>query len=198
MGYEFINTIAESKIYRSNLFLEKHSEEHVREMLYMYVLGLHMLVNSPDERDVAWARDYCSRTGTMNNFDNFRLGGNDLYVFAFLIIGKNRPSTFKAKGKFNKIEFLTYLRRNARDQQIDHLLPTYFRKLEGGLKITEPQLKATRRLVSYWDDIEDFQQLRAISLLVRNIRSIDRKSEILPKLEDLKHSIERNRKGKQK
>ena len=75
---QLINTLCESRIFRSKHDLGKFNDRQKRDLYYSVLLATIAL--ALDTKTHHWARQYASAAAAFSNFDFFRVSANDLYV----------------------------------------------------------------------------------------------------------------------
>lgn len=175
MELELINTLSESKIFRSKSYLSRFSSEQNANLMYLYVLAICALYKTDDTRDDAKA--YVSRTLVFNNFDYFRNAGTDLYMLAHIM----NDNKFFSKDAFKK--FLMDMRLG-RPMQVY----IYLSKLERELKIKNPNYKNIKRILSNWDKEQDEKKHQAMKILYRELYYISPVAELLKPMSTLRNN----------
>jgi hypothetical protein len=150
--------------------------EKLSELCYLYFIGLRILLGADSTK--AWAQNYCGDASEPNDYKSWRSNANDLYVMLFALHDEESLSVSP-----NLIRF--WLRHIAPhdDKDATHRL---FMRLDGMFHITNGTMKAIRRQVLNWEEIDGRGQhdvlIKVINLI--HIRAPSN-SEILPHLKRL-------------
>ena len=89
----FVNTVTESRAFRSRQDLGNYSANNVGNIIYAYFLGLILMHNEFKYKRMS--QQYASRTGSYGNFNFFRNNGTDLYLLIHSIMGTGSIVQFK-------------------------------------------------------------------------------------------------------
>lgn len=174
MKYQLINTLSESRAFRSQAEVEKLSVSQVREFLYLDLLSRLVLLWYRGANK--WSTSQMSRTASFGNFDHWRVGINDTYALAY------RLNQLEPSNLINQ-RLVFVLRGLAQGTLNASVANTYLMRLERHLKIRDSQLLTVRRNWLSWNTVPRNQQQQYIQRLVMRVRSFSHRAEVLPYLE---------------
>jgi len=173
MELELVNTLSESRIFRSKANLDRFSDEQNSNLLYLYSLVLYAMYRNDATKE--WVKKYIDKTFSYGNYDSFRHASTDLYVLLYL----NKDNKYFDINAYRG--FILSLRRG----RTDHFF-TYMSRLETQLKIKNPIYRGSKRVLSNWDKVDSKKLDDKISALYRDIYHISPVAEILSPLSSLK------------
>jgi hypothetical protein len=175
MKFELINTLSESRMFRTVDALGRYDSKTKNILLYACLLSAIAL--SLDEKTTRWGRDYAGRTAAFGNFDFFRNTATDLYALAF-------DAQRREGNKFGVVErnVLTILKGLSRGSVDQSLVENTLLRLESALGISDSKLRSARRDIAHWGDVGPANRSRAINDLYRIIKSESAVAEVLPYL----------------
>lgn len=171
MKFELINTLAESRMFRTVDGLDRYGSSVKDSLFYAYLLGTIAL--SLDDKTTFWAREYAGKTAAFGNFDFFRNTATDLYALTFDINKRGKLGNTER----NVIAILKGLSRGNVDQG---LVESTLLKLERQLNITDSRLRAARRDIAHWGQTGPANRGRAVRDLHKIIKAESSAAEILP------------------
>lgn len=175
---QLINTLCESRIFRSKADLGKYDDRRKRDLYYSILLGTIAL--ALDEKTTHWARQYASSAAAFSNFDYFRVSANDLYVLTYIL--QNELNAISRPQKQQILRLYRGLGKGNIDKSFVH--QTLLR-MERTLGITDTKLRNVRRTLNNWGDASPVARKTAITNLHRFIRNRAKLAEILPYLNTL-------------
>lgn len=167
MMTEFLQELAEARLFRYEDALEDQPAGHLGELLYMSLLGLEAL-RYLDERA---AREYANNTLRYNDFDKMRPSTTDM---ANLISVLSNQDDYRDRIDVDAgisppvLQIRRYL-RNLTQRLETH---TYDRSMllgaESSLKVKQQDLRQIRRVVGDWSRADKTQQNLAFQQLTRD------------------------------
>ena len=163
--FELINDLSESKSFRSKDALTKLDDERARDLLFIHVAILMFLVQDDKFKDEA--KKYMSKAIAFNNFNHFRMSGNDLYMLAF------RQHEYKYFDERDLIRFF----QNVIMGNYSFVYP-YLNKLFTSLKVKNPNFTRFKRYAAYWNRLGDYEKKRALEAVMVDIRKDMPNSEL--------------------
>ena len=181
---EFMQTLGEARMFRSKTQIAKEGARNTSDHLFASLMSLYTM--SQDYNYAPVAKEYARRTMQLGNFNNPSPGGSDLYQTIFTLkrhnelFGRERDAMLMDKIRVDEPrikKFINQVRRNAVTPQ---QAQAFFFKLEKDLKIQDPKLKATRRLVQNWGNLSTQQRLLAGNQLSRYFKMFARRSDLAP------------------
>ena len=189
-SFSFINTITESRAFRSRQEIGDYTAQEVGNIIYSYILGLILMHNEYKYKKMS--QQYASRTLSYNNFDFFRSNGTDLYLLIHSILGSG--SIVQFKNNESSKQYIERLQRNIRsiDEVLNTLtqnsLPDLTRNLmriERELKITDSTLKKVRRFLVDYDRLKQKERKNIVIKVEQYLRNSVPRSELYSILFDM-------------
>lgn len=176
-----INTLTESRVFRSKQAMEKISDTDILELFYLYVLSIYVM--NKDEKTKKWVKNYAMRTRA-GSYDRFKPSATDLYMMIYILSGNH---VFKEKEKLhmfstkliNTNDFTKYLYFIINDRGDESLIKRYIFKLERSLRINNSTYKSLRRKILNWDTLGEKEKKLIRDRLYMFIRTINTKAEVL-------------------
>lgn len=189
MKFAFLHELCESHLIPSQTSLKHWKPRDLTDLCYLYFLGLRILLANSETSE--WARSYCHKAGEPNNFVKWRTDGNDLYVMLHALSSDPDDEDNVKDTKFlDRLNISPIIIRHwLRDapEQIDsaetHKL---FMRLDSMFRIDNATMRALRRTIMEWDELDEDARHDVIVKLVQMIRSrAPSNSELLPQLKKL-------------
>ncbi len=196
--FEFIGTIAESRLIPSSDNLKRYTAEELAELVVLYVCGLYILYSFKETKHTAEA--YARRTTQYGvRWDRWQASGTDLYVMLYglksdkaILKDQAASDTFKRRMGFGEAALAKWLREmtSGNIHNMDHR--TLFTRLDSNFKISNSSIRAVRRMVMDWDHIDGHDRRLTMTRLLQLIKARAPKSEIMNDLRQLasRHSLE--------
>lgn len=185
----------ESRQYRNPAAVSKINLRTVSDFAFLDLIALYILYNEYEFAAVS-AR-YADKTIGFRGFNKSRLNGTDLYVSMNILtdptsvfsgkIAQNPEidSILRAKLKINLPTVKRYLDLIA-DNKITSLdAAQLLLRIEKQFNITDPQLKAIRRLAQEWTSLTQMQRSLVVSRMLQFYHKNAKRSELMVFLEDL-------------
>jgi len=141
---------------------------------------------SQDYKYAPVAKEYARRTMGFGGFNRPSPSGSDLYQTLFTLkrgdalFGKERDAMLMDKVRIPEPQIKRFLNQVKNGNVNPSQAQQFFFKLERDLKIQDPKLKATRRLVQNWPNLSSQQQALAGNQLQRYYRMFARRSDMAP------------------
>lgn len=176
MSYELINTLCESRVFRTKESTKVYTKEDTIDFFYTYLLATIILAS--EKQTALWAREYISKTSAFANFNTFRTTGTDLYVLAYMV------NTHNSDDLVNERLRLT-LRRIAQGTISATEVESYLMRIERFLGIKNARLRMIRRNATRWAQTNLSNRISNLNLLHRMIRLRSLRSEILPQIDSI-------------
>lgn len=184
MAYDFIATLSESKLIPTPQSLEKFRPQDLPDFLLITLCALRVLLLYKQSNDKA--RDYVRKTRQWGGFDLWRQTSTDLYQLLHAL--EPRMST-KVHGSnalhLNYGDVRNWLRDSQTGDSRETTTRRLFLHLDRNLKIRDESLKAIRRLVMNWREIDNHKRSLAMTRLLQVMRSRMPRSELLHPLSNL-------------
>lgn len=185
--FDFLNTLAESRLFPSITAVHKYDAQDAADLAYLYIISLRILLC--DDDTLPWAKQYCRRTTAASDFKHWRTDGSDLYVMLHALVDEK---TIFADSERN--HHRTGLRASsiwhwlydaARDDAGESKTRRLFTSLDTLFHVTGGSMKAVRRLAQDWPSLHEHDRRLCMTRLLQMIRARGSKSEILPLLQRL-------------
>ena len=183
-GLEFMQTLGEARMFRSKEQLKREGARNTSDHLFASLLSLYAM--SQDYKYAPVAKEYARRTMSMGSFNNPSPGGSDLYQTIFTLkrgdtyFGRERDTMLMDKVRIDEPRIKRFLNQMKRGDVNSQQAQQFFFKLERDLKIQDPKLKATRRLVQNWNNLGTQQRKLAGNQLGRYYQMNARRSDLMP------------------
>lgn len=181
MKYGFINSLSESRLFPTQTSLERYTVQDIASLVAIHLSALQILTHDPKAQD--WIRGQLERIVQYTDFSKWRLAAGDLYVLlnALHTINQNSPYRYRLDEDL-VMRWLRYLYRGQRSAA--HALMTQiFVRLDYDLNIQDSNLRAIRRLVMAWDEIEVIDRRLAVTRLLQFLRRFAPRSEFIEPME---------------
>ena len=185
-----VNSITESRAFRTRQDIGNYSASDVGNIIYSYFLGLIIMHNEFKYKRIS--QQYASRTASYGNFDFFRNNGTDLYLLIHSIIGSGSIIQFKNDASSKKYierlqsnamsmrEMLNILARNDLPDLTRNLL-----RFERELKVSDSLLKKVRRLVTDYEKLKQKERQNIVIKIEQYLRRSVPKSELYNIMKDM-------------
>jgi hypothetical protein len=175
---QLINTLCESRIFRSKQALGKFSDKQKTDLYYSILLATIAL--ALDTKTTHWARQYASSAAAFSNWDYFRVSANDLYVLTYIL-----QNELGLIGKPQKQQILRLYRGLGKGIVDKSFVHQTLLRMERTLGITDTKLRGVRRTLNNWKESSVVARKTAITQLHRFIRVRAKLAEVLPYLNTL-------------
>jgi hypothetical protein len=149
---DFIQELNEARLYRGASTLEGRSAEELAKITYMMIMMLEILRTE----DPTFVKKYVEDTLGYENFESMRSTATDLHNLLAVL---NKQDKYADRIRVNHnisvpvLQLKRYLRDITANQKDRGLDRTLFMKLENFFKISDSQVKQTRRFVGDWADV---------------------------------------------
>jgi hypothetical protein len=175
--FPFINDLCESHLIPSKTSLKQWKSTKLSELSYLYFIRLRILLASDTK---AWANKYCDDAGDPNDFEAWRTSGNDLYAMLHALVGD-------AKMHIDS-RLIRHWLRHCKDEDDTRRL---FMRLDGMFAISNSSMRAIRRAVTEWDDVDERERESILVKLIQMIHTLaPSNSELLPHLKILQKELD--------
>lgn len=194
MEFQLLNELTESKAYRVDQYVKHMDLRDVTHQVFLDLLTTWILYNENHTKPVAVR--YADQTTAFGNFNKYRYGGTDIYLgLNALLNPESRTSKILANPeandvlrtqlKINQARIKTFLEDLAARKVDVYDAQSFFFNLETQLKIKNNSYKSIRRLAQDWPDLTPMQRQLVTTRLLQYYRNKNKKSELLPFLEDM-------------
>lgn len=180
----FIQSLGEARMFKSRSQIAGEGAQSITNHAFVSMLTLYAM--SQDYNSAPVATKYAKATISRGSFGQPSPGGTDLYQTFFTL---SKPDGLfkdpKDKLLMNKVTFdqaktKAFLRRIQSGQVTQGEAQTFFYRLEKQLAITDPKLRAARRLTQNWPKLTTQQRTLVASQLDRHFRQNAIRSDIYP------------------
>jgi hypothetical protein len=184
---EILGTLSESRMFRSKNAVERITARQAVELLHMHICALTILRLSPASEK--WAKDYARRTVSYGLFHEWKTNSTDLGILGWALLTEDVD--FRLPTASNRLrERITLdksmLERWVKSAQASNfdvgLTKRMFSRLDLALKIDDESLRAIRRLVQDWTDLDAEEAQLCTTRLLQLLRTHGAKTEILDQL----------------
>jgi hypothetical protein len=187
--------LVESRQYRNLAAVKNLSLKTVTDFAFLDLVGLFVLYNEYETAPVA--SRYADKTMSFRNFSKARLSGTDLYVSMNILsdptsvftgkIAQNpeADAILRSKQKIHLPSVKRYLDLIADAKITPADASVLLLRLEKQLNITDPKLKAIRRLAQDWPGLNQMQRSLVVERMLQFYRRYAKRSELAVFLEDL-------------
>jgi hypothetical protein len=181
-----LSELSESRLVPSVRSLINREAEEVAELVHMHLCALRILLTSDDTSP--WAYGYCRDTSRPNDFKNWKVDGTDLYALMHALVDNSVPvkrPEFRKRLSLDAPGIHHWLHRSGAHDMTETETRRLFTRLDTLLSVTDPSLRAIRRLVLDWHRISHHDRSLAVTRLLQKFRSLASKAEIVGQLERL-------------
>lgn len=180
----FMQSLGEARMYKSRSQIASNGARSITDHAFVSLLSLYAM--SQDYESAPVATKYAKSTISRGSFSQPSPGGTDLYQTLFTLskpkgMFKNEKDTLLMnKVTFDENKTKAFLRRMQTGQISQGEAQNFFFKLEKQLAITDPKLKAARRLTQNWGNLTTAQRTLVASQLDRHYRANALRSDMYP------------------
>lgn len=196
--FEFIGTIAESKLIPSQSNLKQYTAPDLAELAVLYICGLYVMHSFKETSPKAEA--YAKRTTQYGvKWDKWQAGGTDLYVILYGLKASNvtlkdqaDSDSFKGRLPFGEAALTAWIRQMASGHIQTMAHRTLFTRLDANFKIGNSSIRAVRRMVMDWNDLDSHDRKLTMTRLLQLLKARAPKSEIMNDLRRVadRHDLE--------
>ncbi len=176
MKLELINTLCESRMFRTQAALSSFSPAEKDTLFYAYFLAVIGL--ALDTKTSIWARQYAGKTAAFSNFDFFRTTATDFYVLAYDVYKRKGQAWVSQRQIINILKGISKGESDRSD--VEYILLRLEKSLGIGGSLSGSKLRAARRTVLDWMSAGEANRHTALSDLYRIIKQGSSLAEILP------------------
>lgn len=178
MKFTLLSELCESRVIPSKQALNGWKADKLRELAYLYFLGLRIAL--AHEQTKGWARAYIAQTIRENGFDQWRSDGNDLYTMLYALCSDD---TFASETGIALAPIRDWMHHT--ESHLDQHTHRLFNRLDAMFGITHSDLKSYRRRIANWRDLNRRERDAITVHVIQNIQNLAPKSELLAKLKSL-------------
>ena len=182
--YGFIGSLGEARMFKTREQISREGARSLTDHLFVSLLSLYAMSN--DYKYAPVAGEYAQRTVQRGNFNNPAPSGSDLYQTIFTLkrgdkmFNDPKDSTLMKKVKVNDTQIKRFLQQLNSGNLNRSQVASFFYKMERDLKIQDPKLRAARRLVQDWENLNTQQRQLVGTQLNRYYRTSARRSDLNP------------------
>ena len=173
--YQLINTLCESRVFRTKFAISKFNDRDKKELFYSILLSTIAL--SQDTHTNTWAEKYAGEAAAFSNFDYFRTSGTDLYVLTYVL-----QNELMLLSKPQALVLIRLYRSISRGKMDRSFIEMTLLRLERMLGISNTQLRNARRIIVNWVKSSTTERKQTITRLHRFVRAKAKLAEVLPYL----------------
>lgn len=182
-GATFIQELSEAKMFKTREQIAREGTRSLSNHLMMGLITLYVLGSEYEYAPVA--STYAKRTTGLGNFNRPSPGGTDLYQTIYSL---KRPELFggpKDKMMMDKIriddtKLKSFLNSVGTERANPTMASQALLKFERDLAITDPKLRAARRLAQDWPNLNTDQRKLVATQMMRYYRLNGRRSDLMP------------------
>jgi hypothetical protein len=167
IAYTLLTELCESRLIPSRSSLKKWNEKALRELSYLYFLGLRILIANSETK--TWGVSYAEKTARASNFDSWRTDGNDFYVMLYALSGNE---IFDHKESGISVSTVRDWLRHGESGDFDARTHRLFNRLDAMFHVSGSALKTMRRAVSHWTDIDAREREDILVKLIQQIKKL--------------------------
>lgn len=177
-------------MFPSKRTIERHTARQLADMFHMHLCALMIVYSSPFTEHKA--KDYARRTLQRGDFVEWQSMATDLSTIGWALMDEDVDLRLRITSA-NLRERLTFdpalIRRwikSIKDGSHDHgLTQRLFTRMDYGFRVTDASMKAVRRLVMDWKDLDAEEASLATTRLLQLMRHNCPNSDLLKILEEL-------------
>ncbi len=180
----FIQSLGEARMFKTRNQIQSEGVEQLSNHLFANLLSLFVL--SQDYNYGPVAKAYAQKTTQMGGFGRPSPSGTDLFQTIHSLknpsyfAGDARDAMLLNKININDTQIKRFLNKIKSGKVSSHDAAPFFMKLERDLKISDPKLRATRRLAQDWTKLSTAQRQLAGDHLFKYYRTNAWKSDMMP------------------
>lgn len=187
---DFIKGLFEARMTQGSNNVRQLTYTDCAERAYLVLLALEVMRQYPDYREAT--QKYAKRTIAFGQYQQYRIGGTDLYNFMYFLVGDK-----EAQDKLKDPEAAERIKKtlNIPLQQINKYLRelstgaiprnsfSVLAKVEAGLKITNPDYRALRRYIANFAKLSFNDRQIVTTRLLLAARAKLRSSDLIDDIE---------------
>lgn len=196
--YEFIGDLSESRLIPSKSNLRQYTAHELADLAVLNLCALYILWNNPST--AKFARDYAKKTVSFGGkFGEWHTNATDLYVLIHALESNkqelshpDQSNHFRSNLPLGETILVHWLREMAADKVTSNTHRQLFIKLDFNFRTDNQSIRAIRRLVMEWTDLDRREHELAMTRLLQFMRSRASRGELLGKLQKVanKHDLE--------
>jgi len=180
----FIESLGEARMFKSKQQISSEGARSITDHVFVSMMSLYAM--SQDYNHAPVAADYAKRTISRGGFNQASPSGTDLYQTLFTLkkpgefLTNEKDKLLLNKVKLNDTKIKQFLKKIETGSINQGEAQAFLFKLERDLMITDPKLRAARRLTANWTNISTEQRTLVASQLNRYYRVDARRSDMYP------------------
>ena len=158
----FMQSLGEARMYKSRPQIAREGARSITDHAFVSLLSLYAMSQDYDAAPVA--SKYAKSTISRGSFSQPSPGGTDLYQTLFTLskpeglFKDTKDTLLMNKVRFDQTKTKAFLRRIQTGQITQGEAQTFFFRMERDLAITDPKLRAARRLTQNWGKLTTAQR----------------------------------------
>jgi len=182
--------LTESRMFRSKGRVEGTSNRDMADLAFMNLIALYILYNEYDFAPAA--KGYAKKTMQSGNFNNFRIGGTDLYMALNSLASgtstaRDKDQMQQARINLPEVKIKNFLNQMRNGRPITGP-QVFFMNLERGLDIQNSNYRSVRRLAQDWPRLNTMQKQLVITRMLQYFRTNALRSELYSFIRDIARS----------
>lgn len=180
----FMQTLGEARMYKSKHEISREGARSITDHIFVSMMSIYAM--SQDYNYAPVAKEYSKRTTSRGNFKNPSPSGTDLYQTLYTVnnsgslLTSEKDKLLMAKVRIQDSKIKQFLKRIESGNVTKGEAQTFFFKLEKDLAITDPKLRAARRLTQNWGDLTTAQRTLVATQINKYYRVDARRSDMYP------------------
>ena len=185
---EFIQSLGEARMFKTKHQLQGHGARKLTDHLFVGLMSLYAMSN--DYKYAPMAKQYARRTGAYGGFSRPSPSGTDVYQTLHAILkpaglaDSEADKLLLAKVHIDQPKMRQFLKMLETGKVNPGQAQAFFYKLEKNLAIQDPKLRAARRLVGDWNNLNSSQQQLAATQINKYYRLNARRSDMTQMFKD--------------
>lgn len=182
--YGFINSLGEAKMFKTRQQIQAEGARSLLDHLFVGLMSLYVMSNNYEYAPVA--AGYAQQTTRKGGFNTASPTGTDLYQTLFTLskpgdlLNNDKDKLLLAKTRIDQTRIKRFMQQLQTGKLPGGQAQQFFYKLEKDLAISNPKLRATRRLVQDWNSLSTQQQQLAANQIMKYYRVDALRSDLRP------------------
>lgn len=182
MTYSLIADLTESRMFPSKKSFEHQDFESLTEGAYLLLITARILLTE----DVTFAMKYLKKVISTSSFKTWRADSNDLYLHCFGLTTGAYEAVGKEPETVSMVAVMRWMREMVQSKGLkEDETNRFFLRMDRLLHINDASMRAVRRLVMDWPDLDEHEKRLSCTRLLQMMRSRMPKSDLLPILQKL-------------
>ena len=183
-GLEFIQSLGEARMFKTKHQLKGEGARNLTDHLFVGLMSLYAMSN--DYKYAPIAKQYARRTAMYGGFARPSPSGTDTYQTMFTLLKPEgladsaKDKLLLAKVNVDQRKIRQFMKMLETGKVNPGQASAFLYKLEKQLAITDPKLRAARRLIGDWTTASTQQRQLAATQLNKYYRMSARRSDLNP------------------